>query len=157
LKTRVSVLNTGVMGYSPEQYDHALLAFAERFRPHFVVVSIFTNDFGDLHEVPTKGRGDWAEGKYGLDKIVDFCRFHRWSHGIVPVPYGPSMFSRRRSGFYPGKIANILDDSGLMFLNPTDSFINARLERHVAANQDGDRSRGCSLFNEAIGDGHFSA
>jgi hypothetical protein len=67
------------------------------------------------------------------------------------------MFSRRRSGFYPGKIANILDDSGLMFLNPTDSFINAHLERFVAAEQEGLHPRGCSLFNEVIGDGHFSA
>jgi hypothetical protein len=75
----------------------------------------------------------------------------------LTIPNGALMFSRRRSGFYPGKIANILDDSGLMFLNPTDSFINAHLERLVAAEQDGDRPRGCTLFNEAIGDGHFSA
>ena len=144
------------MGFSPEQYYHALLAFADGFRPHFVVVSIFTNDLGDLHEVATKDQGDWEEGKYWLDKIVDYCRFHRWSHVIVPVTYGPSMFSRRRSGFYPGKIANILDDSGLMFLNPTDSFINAHLENFVAAEQHGDHPQGCCLFNEAIGDGHFS-
>src|SRR5262249_18611071 len=152
-----SVWKTGLMGDSPEQYYHALLAFADGFRPHFVVVSIFTNDFGDLHEVATKGQGDWEEGTYWLDKIGDYCWFYRWSHVIVPVPDGPTMFSLRRSGFYPGKIANILDDSGLMFLNPTDSFINADLERLVAAEQDGDRPRGCSLFNEAIGDGHFSA
>src|SRR5262249_39742484 len=101
LKTRVSVLNTGVMGYSPEQYYHSLPASADRFRPHFVVVSILTNDFGDLHEVPTKGRGDWGEGKYRLDKIVDYCRFCRLPHIIVPVPHAPSMFSKRRSGFYP--------------------------------------------------------
>ena len=74
LKTRVSILNTGVLGYSPEQYYHSLLTFAERFQPHFVVVSLFTNDFGDLHEVATRGLGDWEEGSYWLQKIVDYCR-----------------------------------------------------------------------------------
>jgi hypothetical protein len=157
LRTRVSILNTGVMGYSPEQYYHSLMAFAGRFRPHFVVVSIFTNDFGDLHEVASKGRGDWEEGKYWLDQVVDYCRSRQLPHVIVPVPYKPSMFSKRRSGFYPGMIANILDDSGLMFLNPTDFFINAHLERLVAAEQRGDPHGGGSLFNDVIGDGHFSA
>ena len=93
-----------------------------------MIVSTFANDFGDAHEVPAKGLGDWEEGKYWLDKIVEFTAqsTRGLPHVIVPVP-DPLMFSRRRSGFYPGKIANILDDSGLMFLNPTDSFINAHL------------------------------
>src|SRR5262249_39458242 len=66
LKTGISILNTGVMGYSPEQYYHSLTAFAGRFRPDFVVVSVFANDFGDLFEVPNKGLGDWEEGKHWL-------------------------------------------------------------------------------------------
>ena len=34
------------------------MAFAERFRPHFVVVSVFPNDFGDGLAV-LRGEGDW--------------------------------------------------------------------------------------------------
>jgi lysophospholipase L1-like esterase len=157
LKTRVSILNTGVMGYSPEQYYHSLMAFADKFRPDFVVVSFFTNDFGDLHKVPTQGIGDWEEGKYWLEKIVEYCRAHQWPHVIVPAPYQPSMFSKRRSGHYPGMISNILEVNGLMFLDPTDDFIDAHLEAVIADQRKGRRQSGCSLFNDAIGDGHFSA
>ncbi len=83
---KVSILNTGVMGYSPEQYYYSLLAFVDRFRPQFVVVSVFTNDFGDLHDVPTKGLGDWEEGKYWLNKITQYCRTRGWPLLIVPAP-----------------------------------------------------------------------
>src|SRR5262249_45979869 len=107
--TKVSMLNTGVIGYSPEQYYHSLTAFADRFRPHFVVVSIFTNDFGDLHEVASKGRGDWEEGKYWLEKIAAYCRAREWPYLIVPAPYVPGMLGRRRSGNYPGMISNALE------------------------------------------------
>ena len=41
-------------------------------------VSVFTNDFGDLYDVPTKGQGDWEEGKYWLDQIAQFCRSRQW-------------------------------------------------------------------------------
>jgi lysophospholipase L1-like esterase len=157
LKTRVSILNTGVMGYSPEQYYHSLMAFADKFRPDFVVVSIFTNDFGDLHKVPTQGIGDWEEGRYWLDKIVEYCRARQWPHLIVPAPYQPSMFAKRKSGYYPGMISNILEVNGLMFLDPTDDFIDAHLEAVIDGLRTGRRQSGCSLFNDAIGDGHFSA
>jgi lysophospholipase L1-like esterase len=157
LKTSVSILNAGVMGYSPEQYYHSLMAFAGRFRPDFLVVSICANDFGDLFEVPNKGEGDWEEGKYWLGKIVEYCRARQLPHVIVPVPYAPWMFSRRKSGFYPGQVANILEDNGMAYLNPMDSFINAHLRQFIAARKSGHGLQGCSLFNDAIGDGHFSA
>jgi hypothetical protein len=157
LKTPVSILNTGVLGYSPEQYYYSLVAFAKRFRPQFVVVSIFTNDFGDVHEVPSKGLGDWEEGKYWLDKIVEFCRGRKWPHLIVAAPYEPSMLSKRKTGFYPGMISNILGESGLLFLDPTDDFINAHLEMVLDGEKNGRRPSGCPLFNDVIADGHFSA
>ena len=72
-KTRVSILNTGVMGYSPEQYYYSLLAFADRFRPQFVVVSVFANDGGGEIEAASRGTGDWNEAAYWLGQIVDFC------------------------------------------------------------------------------------
>ena len=74
LKQRVSVLNTGVMGYSPEQYYYTLKAFADRFRPHFVVVSVFANDGGSEVEAATQGAGDWYEATYWLAQIVQYCR-----------------------------------------------------------------------------------
>ena len=54
LKTRVSIVNAGVLGYSPEQYYYSLVAFADRFRPQFVVVSVFANDFGEASEVTSR-------------------------------------------------------------------------------------------------------
>ena len=66
-------MNTGVLGYSPEQYYYSLIAFADRFRPHFVIVSVFVNDFNhNLSEALSRGVGDWEEGKYWLDKIVAY-------------------------------------------------------------------------------------
>jgi hypothetical protein len=154
--TKVSILNTGVLGYSPEQYYYALTAFADRFRPHFVVVSIFTNDFGDLHEVATKGRGDWEEGKYWLEKIGAYCRAREWPFVIVAAPYAPSMLGKRRAGNYPGLISNALETNSLTFLDPTDDFIDAHLQMVIDGHRKGHRPQGCVLFNEAIGDGHFS-
>ncbi len=157
MKTRVSILNTGVMGYSPEQYYYSMMAFAERFRPHFVVVSVFTNDFGDLHEVPTKGLGDWEEGRYWLEKIVAYCRAREWPHLIVAAPYAPNMFAKRKSGFYPGLLTNVLEVNGLMFLDPTDDLLDAHLQMVIDGERKGRRPQGCPLFNDVIGDGHFSA
>jgi hypothetical protein len=155
--TRVSILNTGVLGYSPEQYYYSLIAFADRFRPQFVVVSIFTNDFGDLHGVPTDGAGDWEEGKYWLDRIADFCRVRDCPFLFVAVPYVPGMLGKRRMGHYPGGIMNVLDINGVNFVDVDDSFIDEHLDRLVAGLRQGKRPQGCLLFNDAIGDGHFSA
>ena len=67
LKTRTSVLNTGHLGYSPEQYYYSLLAFADRFQPHFVLVSFFSNDFGDLV------RGSERPGRLGGGQVLARC------------------------------------------------------------------------------------
>ena len=74
LKMRVSILNAGVLGYSPEQYYHTLLAFADRFRPHFVVVGVFANDFGNTYQVTNGDAADWKEGKYWLEKIARYSQ-----------------------------------------------------------------------------------
>jgi hypothetical protein len=157
LGTDVSVLNTGVLGYSPEQYYYSLVEFADRLRPRFVVVSVFTNDFGDIHEVAIRGKGDWDEGKYWLEKIAEHCRARDCLLLVVPVPYVPGMLGKRRSGHYPGGIANVLDINSLSFLDPTDDFVDGHLELFIAGVRQQRRPQGCPLFNDAIGDGHFSA
>ena len=127
LKTRTSIVNTGHIGYSPEQYYYSLLAFADRFQPHFVLVSFFSNDFGDPYEA-LAGRGDWEEARYWLDAIARHCRSRNRPCLFVAVPDGRVLLGIRKSGNYPGKLTNILDVSGPMVLNPIEAFIEKHLE-----------------------------
>ncbi len=156
LKTRVSILNGGVLGYSPEQYYYSLLAFADRSHPHFVVVSVVTNDFGNAVDVEMRGVGDWQEGKYWLEKIAAYDRAHHCPVLIVPVPYKGSTIGRRGPG-YLGPLLKILNVGSLSVLDPIDDFINAHLKLLAEARQKGQELRGCPLFNEFIHDEHFSA
>ena len=136
LKTGVSILNTGHLGYSPEQYYYSLVAFADRFSPHFVVVSLCLNDFGEGNEV-WHGKGDWDEGKYWLDRIAQHCISRNWPCLFVSVPFSPQMLGRRKTGGFPGGLSNILETSALTFLDPTDAFVDAHLELTIAAMQRG--------------------
>jgi hypothetical protein len=156
LKTRVSILNTGVLGYSPEQYYYSLIAVADRFHSHFVVVSVVANDFGNFADVELRGVGDWQEGKYWLEKIADYCRAHHWPVLIVPAPYKGSILGRRVPG-YLGPLLKILDVDSLAVLDPIDEFVNAHLKLLAEARQQGERLQGCPLFNDVILDEHFSA
>jgi hypothetical protein len=155
-KTSVSVLNTGHLGYSPEQYYHTLREYAARFRPDFVVVALFANDFGDLQDVLRQGRGDWDEARYWLDQIRQFCRTREIVCLMTPVPAESQLSQTRRDGFYPGLVANLTESSPIVFDNPLDDFIdeNLRLRANLAA-----QGRGGSdspLYNGHIGDTHFS-
>jgi hypothetical protein len=156
LNTRVSILNTGHLGYSPEQYYYSLVEFADRFPPHFVVVSLCSNDFGDLFEV-LRGKADWEEGKFWLNKIKNFCAARSWPCLFVSVPFESEMLGRRRSGYYPGPISNILEASAMTFLDPTDEFINAHLALIIEADRRGLRPYRTPLFNNQFDDGHYSA
>jgi GDSL-like Lipase/Acylhydrolase family len=157
LQTRVAILNTGVMGYSPEQYYYSLIKFANRFRPQFVVVSIFINDIGDVQAVSTRGVGDWDEGRYWMQEIVNLCKARKWPCLIVPAPFRPNVLERRYSGNFPGRLMNILDISSLGYLNPMDDFVNEHLRVTNELMHKGIESQGCHLFLAAIGDDHFSA
>lgn len=157
MKTPVSILNGGVMGYSPEQYYYTLTAFADRFRPQFVVVAVCLNDFGDIRKVFTQGVGDWQEGKYWLEKIVDYCQQRHWPCLIVPGPLAAHLTARRNSGHYPGPLSNILDVDSLKYLYPIEDFANAQLKLTNEAKHRSQRLIYCPLFNDAIGDQHFSA
>jgi hypothetical protein len=158
LRSKVSILNTGHLGYSPEQYYHSLREFIDRFPPHFVVVSVYTNDFsGDNSDVSARGRGDWDEGKYWLDQIGQICRARARPCLFVPVPVEGHLVGLRKTRYYPGIIPDILELKGKEFLDPADDFINAHLELTIEQERRGGSSSGCLLFNDRIGDGHFSA
>jgi hypothetical protein len=155
-KKPVSILNTGHLGYSPEQEYFTLKEYTPRFRPQFVVLSLFANDFGDLDEV-LAGKGDWGEGKYWLDQIAQFCRTQNLVLLTVAVPHHMQITTQRREGFYPGLIANLLESSGIFYLDPLDDFIDRHLELMIEGERQGNRPTSSPLYNGVIGDGHFSA
>ncbi len=154
----VSILNTGVMGYSSEQYYYSFVEFVDRFRPHFVVLSVFGNDVNfEVSEVVIKGKGDWDDAKYWLGKITAACRQRHLHYIVVPVPYEPLLLGRRRVGYYPGTLSNLLEENSLNFLDPSDRLLDAHLELVIKGVITEKMLAGCPLFNGHIGDGHFSA
>lgn len=152
----VEILNTGHLGYSPEQYYYTLLEYGERFPPRFVVISLFANDFGDFQEV-LEGRGDWQEGSYWLGLIRDYCLSRNLECLVVPAPWVNQVEGPQMSGNYPGKIANLLETTGPSYLDPIADFADAQLEIINKSRRLGLASPGSPLFNGRIGDGHFSA
>jgi hypothetical protein len=156
LKSPVSILNTGVLGYSPEQYYYSLIAFAGRFRPQFVVVSLYTNDFGNSTDVESRGEGDWYEAKYWLDRIADYCHARGCPLLIVPVPYRGSVVGRRVSN-YLGPLLKIVNFDSRSVLDPLDDFVNAHLKQRAAAHEIATKRELCALFNDDLDDKHFSA
>jgi hypothetical protein len=111
LKTKVSILNTGHLGYSPEQYYATLMAYVDRFHPHFVVVNVFSNDFGDAHKA-LQGRADWDEGLYWLNRISELCRARRIAQLFVMAPLEAQMSGKRYSASYPGILSSRLETNG---------------------------------------------
>jgi hypothetical protein len=156
LGAAVEILNTGHLGYSPEQYYFSLIEYARRFPPRFVVVSLFANDFGEFQEV-LQGRGDWQEGSYWLDLIREYCSSHNFECVVAPAPWVNQIEGPQMAGNYPGKISNLLQVVGPSYLDPIAEFANAQLELVNDAKRLGLISQGSQLFNGRIGDGHFSA
>jgi hypothetical protein len=154
-KTEVSILNTGHLGYSPEQEYYTLKEYAERFRPQFVILSLFANDFGGIFEVAA-GKGDWAEGKYWLGEIARYCSAQGILLLTIPAPLESQITSRRFAGHYPGQISNVIEGTGMFYLDPIEPFVNEHLDRMVEGEREGKRPNTSPLFNGVIGDGHFS-
>src|SRR4029077_18311663 len=127
-KKNVTILNTGHLGYSPEQEFYTLVEYADRFHPQFVVLSLFANDFGDLFEV-LEGKGDWTEGSYWLGQIVQFCRNRQLICLVVPAPWVNQVEGARKAGNYPGKISNILTAVGMNYLDPIEEFTDEYLRQ----------------------------
>jgi hypothetical protein len=147
----VSILNTGVLGYSPEQYYYSLMAFYEKFKPQFVVISICNNDFGDSSRPE-----NWAEGEYWLDAIGQFCRTRGLVYLAVPVPQEDAMLGRRDETVFPGQVSKIFDGSGLFYLNPIEEFITEHLTLKAQAIREGRPFPHSPLFNRKYGDNHLS-
>jgi hypothetical protein len=148
----VSILNTGTLGYSIEQYYYSLLAFYDRFRPHFVVVSICNNDFGDIHNP-----ANWAESEYWLDELLQFCRTRGIEFVVVPVPAENDMIGRRDESIFPGKVSAIYKRSGVNYVNPLEEFTDEHLRLRNEAIRDGRPTAPSRLFNRHLaGDNHLS-
>jgi hypothetical protein len=156
-KSTVSVLNSGHLGYSPEQYYYTLREYAGRFRPHFVVVAVFANDMGDQYEVMEYGRGDWSEAGYWLGEIEQLCRTRGMQYLVATIPAEIQLKQGRKDGFYPGLVANAAQPGPFSFYNPMDEFINEHLRLRAARVTLGGSTDASALYNSHLGDRHFSA
>jgi hypothetical protein len=153
----VEVLNTGHLGYSPEQYYYSLVEYAQRFPPQFVVVGVFANDFAGDMKVVLEGRGgDWDEGKYWLGRIRDLCFGRGIPCVFVPAPWVHQLDEAQLAGNYPGPVSNISGTNGLDFLDPIGEFADELLLIEIDGLKRGEPVTGDPLFNGRIGDGHFS-
>jgi hypothetical protein len=154
---KVSILNTGTLGYCPEHYYYTLVECGERFSPQFIVVGLYSNDFGEDDDV-LFGRGDWDEEKYWLRLIIWYCRVRGIRCVVAPVPCELQLRGMRNAGQYPGKVADLMQLAGVMFCDSTDAFIDADLKVRRPSNPGGNRLNGRShLYNGDLGDGHLSS
>jgi hypothetical protein len=157
LQAPVEILNTGHLGYSPEQYYYTLLEYGPRLPPQFVVISIFANDFGGDTEAVLHGKGDWEEARYWLGRIREYCLERNAVFLVVPAPWVKQLEEPQLAGNYPGQFSNVLEATGLEYLDPIEDFVNAHLEASLAVRKAGKYPTGNSLFNGRVGDAHFSA
>ncbi len=148
----VSILNTGHIGYAPEQYCRTLQALGPRFRPHFVVVSVCPNDFGNDNDVIAGGGDDWDEAAYWLGEILHWCRAANVPCVLVPAPLDRFILGVRKDAWYPGRISNLFQGTSYAYCNPFEYF----LEEHLRAYRRGAAPGRSALFNHQINDNHFS-
>jgi lysophospholipase L1-like esterase len=152
LAAPVSVLNTGHMGYSTEQYAQTLRALGDRFRPHYVVISICGNDFGD-----PDNPANWDEGEYWIDQITALCQQRNWEFLLVPGPGDFQLVGRRDLWQFQAQVDRIFKRGGNQYVDPMESFTDALLRLR----NDGARTKAPNidpLYNVlAMGDHHYSA
>ena len=152
LAAPVSVLNTGHIGYSVEQYDKTLRALGDRFRPHFVVISICGNDFGD-RSVPA----NWVEGEYWLDRILDYCNQRQCQFLLVPVPGQTVLLGRRNLDEYQAPVNRIFKRGGGRFVDPLEAFTDALFRLKNEGLRTGVPNTDPFFNVQTMGDYHFSA
>ena len=153
----VSLLNTGHLGYSPEQIHHTLREYGDRFRPHFVIFSFCSNDFGTLFD-PEVDHRDEEEARYWLEEITQYCRKRGILEIDTPIPPELQVTGARREGIYPGRVCNLLATNSMNYCNPVEAFVDEHLRLQIDRDLRGQKRLSTSpLFNGAIGDGHMSA
>lgn len=158
LKTRASILNTGCLGYSTEQYYFALSAFVDRFRPDFVLVAPFANDFGEGSAVSTRGEGDWADARRWYGLIARECRARSIVYLVAPVIDEPQVRLLRRDAYYPAPLTLATDLVGPHYLDPAEALIDADLRLSTAETvRTGRKPTRSPLYNVEVNDGHYSA
>jgi hypothetical protein len=155
-KKSTSILNTGHLGYSPEQEFHTLVEYADLFHPHFVVLSLFANDFGGIEDV-LQGGGDWSDSNYWIGEILQYCRSKGVICLVVPVPLERQVYARRFAGHYQGRISNFLETSGQDYVDPIEDFVNEHIKLLIEGERAHNRPANSPLYNGRIADGHFSA
>ena len=156
LHTRVSILNTGHLGYSPEQFYYSLVEYTDRFRPHFVVFSFCANDFGSVFN-PNANAFDLEEGKFWIDKIFGYCRTRGIEVIAAPVPHEAPLAGVRGEGNYPGKVSDILPIKSLWYCNPFDEFADEQARLNLEGLRRGEPAEPSPLFNGRFHDNHMSA
>lgn len=155
-KKPVTILNTGHVGYSPEQYYYTLLEYGDRVRPWFVVVSVCPNDFGENTDV-FAGRGEgFDEAGYWLDQIRQWCQSKQVLCMLVPAPVHSNFISVRRCDGYPGTIDRIYRTVAGLECDPLNDFADEHLRLRRLAERAGQPIPECPLYNYEIADYHFS-
>ncbi|MDR3636805.1 MAG: SGNH/GDSL hydrolase family protein [Isosphaeraceae bacterium] len=154
--TRVSLLNTGHLGYSPEQFYHALVEYGDRFRPHFVVFSFCMNDFGTAFR-PNANPRDLEDGQHWVDQIFHYCRARSICVIAAPVPHEAAVTGVREEGNFPGRICDILPIGSLAYCNPYDAFADEHLRLTLERQRRGEPVTASPLFNGPLNDLHMSA
>jgi hypothetical protein len=152
----VSILNTGHLGYCPEQYDFTLKEYGDRFRPHFVVVSVCPNDFGEELDVLSGGGDGWDEARYWLGEVVQWCRSRSIPCILAPIPCDVQFLGNRRDGYYPGRVCNLFEGGGLRYCDPLNAFIDEHLRLMREGAGRGLPNGTSPLYNGHIADHHFS-
>jgi GDSL-like Lipase/Acylhydrolase family len=153
LHAPVCVLNTGVVGYSLEQEYATLLEYGDRFKPHFVIISICSNDFGDM-----KNKANWDEGEYWLDEITQYCRTRQLLYFVVPFPNQDELLGRRDYSIFPGQVSRILKGAGMNYVDPIEEFTNEQIRLRIETEVAGRKFSTSPLYNGHLqGDRHFSA
>lgn len=156
LKQPVSILNTGHIGYSPEQYYFTLCEYGPLFHPQFVVVSVCPNDFGTDQDVP-RGDGNWYdEAEHWLEMILRWCHANQAICLLVPIPTHDQVESRRGEAFYPGQVCSIFQVNPARYCFPLDEFIDENLRLSTEELRRGRSPMPSRLYNGRIADNHLS-
>ena len=155
LNKRVSILNTGHLGYSPEQYARTLDEYADRFRPDFVLITFCVNDFGDVAEAQ-RGGGHWDETRHWIEHMTSLCRKHGYLYVMAPIPYDHQVTAMRRAGGYPGRLNDEASPSSLRYVFPIEDLVDEFVRIRLEASRTGRSISENPLYNVHLGDHHFS-